>query len=262
MGGVKNKILRRVRTLILPGLTFMLIDSWIFGGWSMAWFLKVLFQLTVVFTLVRFVAEKRQMSLLRELIIHAMVFVLWFVGSHYIKGTWAAEHLWIHGAAARYPYIVLGYVFARLNWKQLMQEKNWLLTLAMVVYAASYYVSNWLIGGKIASYIQSYVVAPAAIMVCMGLVQRVNMESKLCHVLCYMGERTLAIYLLSNYFLLSLPRLADWWIMQDDVTSVVVQIVTSVGASAVCIALCLAVEWIISQSKLLNFICFGKSIKK
>lgn len=256
------KVLRKVQTLLMPGVAFMLIGYWFTGGWEMAWFLKVLFQLTVVFACVRYFVEKYKISMLWELVIHAIVFVVWFVGSHYIKGTWAAEHLWIHNAAVRYPYIVLGYVFARLNWKQLLQKNNWLLTLSMVVYAATYYVANWLIGGTFAAYIKSYVVAPAAIMVCMGLVQRVNVDSKLSHALCYMGERTLAIYLLSNYFLLTLPGLADWWIVQNNVTSVVMQLVTSFGASALCITLCLVMEWIISQSNILNFICFGKSIKK
>ena len=257
-----NKVLRKVQTLFLPSLTFMLIGHWMNGGWSMAWFLKVLFQLTVVFACVRYFVEKRKVSLLWELLIHAIVFVVWFVGSHYIKGTWAAEHLWIHNAAARYPYIVLGYVFARQDWNKVLQERNWLLSLLIMLYIASYYISNWIMSGAIAAYVQSYVVAPAAVLALFGLAKRFASDARTSQIFIYMGERSLSIYLLSGYFLAMIPAVADWWIQQDTVTSVVAQLVYSIPVSAVCVTLCLVMEWVISQSKVLNFVCFGKSLRK
>jgi len=256
------KVVRKVQTLLVPGLAFMLLEYWFSGTWSMAWFLKVLFQLTVVFACVRFAAEKMKLSLCWELVLHGIVFAAWFVGSHFIKGTWAAEHLWIHNAAARYPYIVLGYVFARQDWNKVIQEKNWLLSGLIIGYAASYYIANWVLGGSPASYMREYIVAPIAVMAIFALAKRISVDNIASKVLCYMGQKSLAIYLLSGFFLISLPQLADWWILQDTITSIVVQLVTSIVASAVCVALCLAVEWVISQSKILNFVCFGKSIRK
>lgn len=97
-----------------------------------------------------------------------------------------------------------------------ISEKSFIKNVVM------YYVFKFKFGGKVSSYGTSYIVAPAAIFTCMGIVRFLPTNSRLTRGLCYMGEHSLAIYLLSNYFLLSMPGLADWWVRQDDITSVVV----------------------------------------
>lgn len=257
-----QKVFRKAQTLLLPGFSFMLLSYWLLGSWAMASFLKILFSVIVVFVIVRYIAEKYRISFLFEILVHILVFIIWFIGSHYLKGTWTYEHLLIHSAAFKYPYVVIGYLFAKQDWNSILQKKNFLLTLGLVIYVVSYYVSNYMIGGTLSTYIREYIVAPAAILVIFPIAKRISVDNAMGHIFCYMGQKSLAIYLLSSYFLLSMPGLADWWIEQNDVTSIVTQLVTSVGASAICIALCLGVEWVICQSKILNFICFGKSIRK
>jgi len=260
MHDLLRKIIRKAQTLLLPGLSFMLIGYVINGSWSMAWFLKVLFQLTVVFAIIRFIATKREWSKSCELIVHLIFFVIWFVSSHFLKGTWVGDHLWIHGAAARYPYIVLGYIVATYDWSKLKISHTWVYTITLITYILSYYLSYYELSGTISSYIKEYVVAPAAILSIFIVSDNINYETKSSLIFCSLGQKTLAIYLLSSYFLVSMPQLADWWIMQDNITSIMVQLITSLMWSIICISICCTLEWIIRKSDLLNLLLLGKSM--
>lgn len=59
--GMGNAILHKMRTLLLPGITFMLFRYVLSGKWEMEWFLKVLFAIIVVFLIVHMIANRATM---------------------------------------------------------------------------------------------------------------------------------------------------------------------------------------------------------
>jgi len=249
-----NEILHKAKTLLLPGFTFMVIGYLIGEGnrFEMAWFLKVLFQIWLVFLMVQFVAGKFRLSLKSEVVLHILVFVAWFCSSHLTKGSFVYERLWFHGAAARYPYFVLGYVIPKLNLEKKYRNGNWLFTVALIVYIGSYISTIYGLSGKVASYMSCYITAPAASIYCLYVGKRVLTQfgnSKWYKATCYLGQKTLAIYLLHGYFIIVTPTLARIWANMSWGASVCFQLFISLFASTLSIIICLMVEYIIQVSQ-------------
>lgn len=59
--GTGKAILHKMRTLLLPGVTFMLFRYVLSGKWEMEWFLKVLFAIITIFLFVRMIANRVNM---------------------------------------------------------------------------------------------------------------------------------------------------------------------------------------------------------
>ena len=118
-----------------------------------------------------------------------------------------------------------------------------------------------------------YIIAFSAILTLYGLgVRIVNMTpstgmfSIVNNALGYIGKHSLAIYVIHFYFLLGIPQIADFWIYLTEhaVTSIPaigVQLVYGIMAAIIVCGICLGLEFILAQSKILNFLCFGKNMK-
>lgn len=269
-----RNILRKMQTILLPGVTWMLVKHFIMGGWYIEWFLKVLFVIFVLFSCVRFISQRLHWHFCVEVVVHFVLFCTLMVFAHTMKGTPLYEHLCLRSIGGYYPYLVLGCFFAARGWNKLWLEKDWLYAISLMVFVVSYGLYYWKwFDASWAVYIMPYIIAFSIILTLYVLGVRIvkmtpssGMFSIINNSLCYMGKHSLAIYVIHFYFLLGIPQVADFWVYLTEhaVTSIPaigVQLVYGILAAIIVCGICLGLEFILSQSKILNLLCFGKNMK-
>lgn len=265
-GGTGKAIVHKMRTLLLPGVTFMLLRFVLSGKWEMEWFLKVLFAITVVFLLVRMIANRvaahtPPYSRAIEVIMHILVFLVWIGVSFIWKGE-IPTRLWFHRAAVSYPYLVMGYYYTVMKGKEYMEKHNWVVTLSVILYIGAFYLSSYVLSGRVATYLNAYISAPTAILVCCQVANALNDKSgRFFTALKYCGKHSLAIYLIHMYFMVYCTAAAMYINSVPASFSLLLQIVFGLAGAIPIVAICLAIEYVLAQSKVLNLICFGKADK-
>lgn len=256
-----KSIVHKMRTLLLPGVTFMLFRYVINDTLYIDWFLKVLFEIIVVFLIVRLVANKFKIyahSRALELLMHIMVFLIWIGISIIWEGEFPSR-LCFHRAATSYPYLVMGYYYTILNGKEYIQKHNWVITLAIFLFIGVFYLSSYVLTGRFASYVNAYIAAPAAILVCCQLADTLkDKQGRIFAAVKYCGKHSLAIYLIHMYFMVYCTAFAAYVSTVPVCFSLSLQIVFGLVCAIPICAICLAIEYVLAQSKVLNLICFGK----
>lgn len=259
--GTGKAIVHKMRTLLLPGVTFMLLRFVLSGKWEMEWFLKVLFLIITVFLLVHLIAQKLSLNIWWELFAHTVVFVLW-MGVSFIWNGEIPTRLWFHRAAVSYPYLVMGYCYTVMKGKEYMDKQNWVVTLSVILYIGTFYLSSYVLSGRVATYLNAYISAPTAILVCCQVANALNDKSgRFFTALKYCGKHSLAIYLLHMYFMVYCTAAAMYINSVPASFSLLLQIVFGLAGAIPIVAICLAIEYVLVQSKVLNLICFGKADK-
>lgn len=256
-----KSILHKMRTLLLPGVTFMLIRHLLKGTWEIDWFLKALFAIIVVFLLVKSAANKVIIythSRVWEVIMHVIVFLIWLSISFFWKGD-IPSRLCFHRAAVAYPYLVMGYFYTILNCKEYLHKYNWIVSIAILLYIGAFYISSYVLTGRAGNYVNAYVAAPAAILVCCQVANVLkDQQGRLFDAVKYCGKHSLAIYLIHMYFMVYCTAFATYINAVSASFSLFLQVVFSLACAIPICAICLAIEYVLAQSKLLNLICFGK----
>ena len=256
--GTGKAILHKMRTLLLPGVTFMLFRYLVQGSFYMDWFLKVLFAIIVVFLLVRVVAQKLSLTIRSELLMHAVIFALWLGISIIWKGI-IPTSICFHRSAMSYPYLVLGYQYTILRGKEYMDTHNWVVTISLFLWIVTFYLSSYILTDRVATYLTSYVAAPAAILVCCQVANALqDKQGRIFFALKYCGAHSLAIYLIHMYFMVYCTAAMVYINSVPISFSILLQIVLGLTGAIPIVALCLAIEYVLAQSKVLNLICFGK----
>lgn len=225
-----RNILRKMQTILLPCITWMLIKYFITGGWNAEWFLKVLFVIFVLLASVRFISQRMHWHFLIEAVAHIVLFGALMVFAHMMKVTPIYEHLCLRSIGAYYPYLVLGYFFAARGWNRQWLEKDWLYAISLLIFVVSYGLYYWKwFDSSWAVYIMPYIIALSAILTLyvigvriVGITPQSRIFSAINNSLCYMGKHSLAIYVIHFYFLLGIPQVADLWVYLTEhaVTSV------------------------------------------
>lgn len=261
--GMGNAILHKMRTLLLPGLTFMLFRYVLSGKWEMEWFLKVLFAIIVVFLLVREIANRiiantPPYSRIIEMNMHILVFLVWIGISFLWKGE-IPTRLCFHRAAVSYPYLVMGYFFTAMNGKDFIDKHNWLVSIAIMLYSVAFYLSSYVLTGRVASYLSAYVAAPMAILMCYKVADVLkDKQGRILDAVKYCGKHSLAIYLIHMFFMVYCTAFATYISIVPSSFSLLLQIVFGLACAIPICAICLAIEYVLAQSKWFNLICFGK----
>lgn len=260
--GTGKAILHKMRTLLLPGVTFMLFRYVIDGLLYIDWFLKTLFFVIVVFLLVRIVVNKLSLQLGWELVFHVFVIVLWLGISYLWKGD-IPSRLCFHGAAIYYPYFVMGYIYTITKGTEWLSHHNWLFSVAIVLYTIAFYFSSYVLSGRVATYLNAYIAAPAAIIVCCRIANVLkDQHGRIFDALKYCGKHSIAIYLIHMYFMVYCSAVYSYINSVPVSFSLILQILFGLACAVPICAICLAIEYVMAQSKVLNFICFGKLEKK
>ena len=253
-----RSFVHKMRTLLLPGMTFMLFRYVIQGTWYFDWFLKVLFVVIVVFLLVRLIAQKLSLSIWWEILMHSIVFILWLGISFVWKGD-IPTHLGFHKSAISYPYLVMGYYYTVMRGKEYMDKHNWVVTLSAVLYMGAFYLSSYVLSGRVATYLNAYVAAPAAILVCCKVANALkDRTGHFFMALKYCGKHSIAIYLIHMFFMVYCTTAALYINSMPASFSLLLQVVFGFSGAVPIAAICLAIEYVLAQSKVLNLICFGK----
>ena len=172
---------------------------------------------------------------------HILVFIVWIGVSFVWKGE-IPTRLCFHRAAVSYPYLV-----------------NWLVTIAILLYCVAFYLSSYVLTGRVASYLFAYVAAPMAILVCYKVADVLkDKQGRILDAVKYCGKHSLAIYLIHMYFMVYCTAFATYIIIVSSSFSLLLQIVFGLACAIPICAICLAIEYVLAQSKLFNLICFGK----
>ena len=113
-----RNILRKMQTILLPGVTWMIVKHFIMGGWYIEWFLKVLFVIFVLFVCVRFISQRLHWHFVVEAVAHFVLFGTLMVFAHTMKGTPLYEHLCLRSIGGYYPYFCFGVFFSARGWNR------------------------------------------------------------------------------------------------------------------------------------------------
>ena len=260
--GTGKAILHKMRTLLLPGVSFMLFRFMLNGHLEMEWFLKVLFAIIAVFLLVCLIAQKLHLGSWWEILMHAAIFALWMGISFVWKGE-IPTHLGFHRAAVSYPYLVMGYYYTILNGREYMDKHNWVVTLCVILFIVAFYFAYYVLSGRVATYLIAYIAAPAAILVCCQVANALKDKSgRFFMALKYCGMHSLAIYMIHMYFMIYCTAAAVYINSVPASFSLLLQVMFGFAGAIPIVAICLAIEYVLAQSKVLNLLCFGKLDKK
>lgn len=135
----------RLRTLLLPCLSFKvlgIIVSIIVGGniilnGDMPWFLRALFEIVLLFTIIKWLLYKMKVANRGvELVCLMFGYCLIFILTHSLRNTPADEWIAFTQFQIMYPYFICGYAFRKFE-KDL--KGNWIYTLMVVIYALAFY---------------------------------------------------------------------------------------------------------------------------
>lgn len=261
--GFGKAILHKMRTLLLPGVTFMLIRYAIDSSLYIDWFLKALFAIIAVFLLVelaanKFIVRTHTHSRVIEVMMHVIVFILWLGISFFWKGD-IPSRLCFHRAAVAYPYLVMGYLYTVLKGRELIQKHNWVVSIAILLYFGAFYISSYVLTGREGNYINAYIAAPTAILVCCQVASVLkDQQGRLFDAVKYCGKHSLAIYLIHMYFMVYCTASATYINAVSASFSLFLQVVFGLACAIPICAICLGIEYVLAQSKWLNLICFGK----
>ena len=154
-------IWKRVQTLLLPGLSFLLILYARTGAVYFEWFLKVLFEMYLAYVLTRLVSHYLFNKLPVEMILHTGALALIFCGKHLLSGSSVNDILSFSAFCNFYPYFLLGYVCCRFGLDRLLISKDWVYSLCLVVWCVLFFGM-----GEIEFPGKKYIVAVSAIVVC------------------------------------------------------------------------------------------------
>lgn len=189
---------------------------------------------------------------------HILVFLVWIGISFLWKGEIPTQ-LCFHRAAVSYPYLVMGYFFTAMNGKDFIDRHNWLVSIAIMLYSVAFYLSSYVLTGRVASYLSAYVAAPMAILVCYKVADVLkDKQGRILDAVKYCGKHSLAIYLIHMYFMVYCTAFATYISIVPSSFSLLLQIVFGLACAIPICAICLAIEYVLAQSKWFNLICFGK----
>ena len=258
---------KKVVALLLPGFSFLLLLYARTGVIYFEWFLKVLFEMYLVYVVTRLSSRYLFDKVPVEMALHIVAIALLFVMKPIVNGTVLHDVLLYSSLCSSYPYFVLGYVFCRFGLNRFVISNDWIYTIGIVVWGVLFlWLGNLEFPGK------KYIVALSAIIVCLKMALSVDFSkpSLLKNSLIRWGKISLAIYLVSPMIIPWFPELGMYFIKADSyepfgnvthsmhMTTIFLQIVSGVAISVyVCVA-CSIIKKIVQKSSFLNFVLFGE----
>ena len=261
----------RLRTLLLPCLSFKvlgIIASIIVGGsiiinGDMPWFLRALFEIALLFTIIKWLLYKMKVeNKIVEIGCFMLGYGLIFILTHLFRNTAVDEWISFTQFQIMYPYFICGYVFRKYetNFKG-----NWIYTLMVVIYALAFYYYQYVqLSSSIHSAIR-YILALAGIFIVYQLAfTYCKSNSRVVGIFEYLGGHSIEIYLLSNYFIPRVPQIGKFIYETSLIpneylaTSIFMQSVIGIALSVYCVVCCLLVMKIIEKSQILALLFFGR----
>lgn len=258
-------IWKRVQSLVLPSI-FAGGILWLQRGNFGYWFLWTLFQFVVVTLLLDFLCSfipkyGRKVFIIFLCLISGLIIL-------FLKHFYYLERLPIIDVVHwnLYPYFCLGIICKQYNLIEKVFLKNWVYTIALVVFGVMTY---WITieGNHIPKLSITGMLLPISVIIALIYLFKEGLsgESKIEKWLQYLGTHSLEVYILHLFFLFRMYPVGEFVLTQANSdgggrTIFFVQLITSLIASVIIIYLCYFVMNIISKSSLLSLLLLGRRV--
>lgn len=253
---------RRAVTLLLPGGVFLTIRYFLSGEIIFPWFLRALFEITILYCAIMCLAQRYKLSEKWGLLLLCMGYILVFALKHVLGDGKASSLLGMPYWQIFYPYFVFGFCFRRYALQRFLPRTY---TIALVAFVLLLFADNCLSLPHAVHALMTYVIAACGITVAYTLARKTDIAtSSLARLFVVLGISSLNIYLLSDFFLPHFQTMGNMIAVTAEMETpyaaetICLQIVLSVAVTAYSIAMSMAVTKIIEPSKILNLLCFGK----
>lgn len=260
---------KRVMTLLLPGFSFCFL-FWIrTGTLYFEWFLKALFEIYLIFTVVKFSSFALKTPFWVEIFEHFFVIIFIYCCTKFWNGSISDDIVAYQRLFHAYPYFVLGYLYYRCGINRLVLEKEWVYTVSFIVFLVVFFAkyTEFLNG-----WTNSWLTAISAIVVCCKVAQGVNYlkPNLVVKKMLQWGRITICIYLVSPLFIPWLPNVGQLFIDSDmyepynnvfnsfHISTIFLQLISGTIVSIYVCYMCQFVKKVVEKSRLLNFVLFGE----
>lgn len=270
--GFGSYLLKRVKALLICSVAFYALlfycrgtspIGWVNGGFKAYWFTIALFVMCILYMISGLIAKicKRNISL--WIMIGISIVLLGLLGAHKVP----YSNIWniFEGSnvCLFLQFFTFGLICRKYNHVFLkLIQNNIFITILILIYACAFSItySSWYptftaLGSINSSFILSY----SGVLLIIIFFYRANSffesnASKWSKILCYIGRRTLDIYMIHYFFL---PDLADWhdWLAPN--SQILFQLLVGITLTSAIVALCLLVSFCLRCSSFLSNWLFG-----
>jgi fucose 4-O-acetylase-like acetyltransferase len=262
-----NLIYKKFVALLIPFATMGYLLWVVRDNGVEYWFLRTLFELFVLCLPFYIVSNKinKNNKLIVDLLIFGFGYCLLFGGFHFLN----AELKTILDAGRivnHYPYFVFGFLLRKHEILQKILQKNVVYSLSLIIFLTLFFLGTlgYFSMGGIIGFALKYIIPFSAIFALYYFFiyiyrERGGKKVGVLNLFSYLGTHSIEIYLIHFFFTFRLTELGDYLIgIEFYGTSLLIQIVYSIIVSMIVIGISLGVYRIISKSKVLSFILFGK----
>lgn len=255
---------KRLKTLLVPSVTALFLGFILRDGWiELPWFLIALFLSTTIFCVIQLVCFCFKVSSITTVFLLLLGYIVLFLLNRLTKGNSVNEFLFLTETQIMYPYFIAGYLFNRYKIYRYFDRYR-IYTILLIIFCLLFYLSKSFDWTHSVRSIIRYSLAFSGISLCYYISRNINLNSNISKCFSYLGVMSLQIYLLHYYFIPIFPQMGSLitsTVLCDTVTlrtTIFIQIVTGIICSVYCILMCLMFTKIISKSRLLNYLFFGK----
>lgn len=265
---VKDILKRKFKAQILCTILFLSVYQFatqegggIFKGFGGYWFTIVLFQMYILFLISNLIS-----NIVRKDITIPFLIILSIIGiALYAKNSidsWAWNYFVWSKLANYLQYFTLGIICSKYHFKFFnLLTHNWFKTfiiigwvMCMMLWYSSLFRTHFpLLFTANFNLSVRYFGLFCVIMVFYSNAKTLSEDNKLCRLLCFIGRRTLDIYMIHFFFLPNL-RFLHPWVVDDFVLQLTVSFIFTI----IITALCLVVSQILRQSNTLAIWLFGE----
>lgn len=269
LNDIKGVLWRRTYTLLIPfvcsgTLMSLLLGNW--GGYINLWFLRALYEISVLALLYEFVRYRFCLSLKSDIIFYVVL----YVAIKEIINTPLDKVLHIESiTGGNYIGFVFGVFCKRYNKLIKILDTNLAYTICLILFtilscAYFQYLSD---NCKFWSLISRFRLTPISAIVCILYLTKykINQETRVAHLLNYLGKYSLEIYIIHFLFNFRVFMITDYAIelihsdnCNDFLWGHTFMLITSVLISVVMIILCLLVIHVIRTSNILSVFLLGR----
>lgn len=257
--GMLNILKKRTLRLLIPFfVTGVLVIC--FNGTFGYWFLKVLFELNVIFILSLYFINKFKFNVLGELIVLCLVYFILIVLNK-AKGGDLINIFDISRVMSNYPAFILGILCNKYTVLERFIERKSVVCCAMLIYLFLFFLSYFCdIKFPSSVYVLHVLTCFSAIIFLFNFFKSVYCcDFFIWKILNNIGKKSLEIYMFHIFFLLSFTEVGTFILSINNFpTSMTFQLVYSLMVSSVGVLFSMLVGKLISFSDFLSKLFFGK----
>jgi len=256
-----NKFQRLMFPFFLTGFLVFFVRG-VYGYW----FLFVLFEFYLAYSIVSFLNQKinKKQNLLLELALLIIPFVFVYIMRKIFNGSQMANILDFERFSENYLFFVFGTLMKKYNHIEKFFSKNNIFTLSVVMYVGLILIYKYeILTIPHKEFTMSSLTKFCAIISIIYFFRKVFDENTnfIQKSLSYIGKYTLEIYMFHICFVIQISAIGDFILSQSNVvTSVTVQLVVSFVFSVIAIVLSIILGKFISKSNILSYLLLGKRI--